>query len=133
LDILTPQFKFFQFVRNAFLVGLIYAVKTAAVVDSTFLAILIGCVLHSIVLTAFSSVMLIFGYEELNWGDTLFLMDDDSSRSNVQGCFFFDKFEYEDMRSYILSKTSVMHRMRSKIVEIFGQCWFVDMSPEEWK
>jgi len=84
-------------------------------------------------LSAFSCVMSIFGYEELNWGDTLFLMDDDSNRSNIQGTLFFDKFEYEEMRSYIMNKTSVMHRMRSKIVEMFGQFWFVDMSPEEWK
>ena len=45
---------------------------------------------------------------------------------------FFDEFEYESMKNYLISKTSTLHKARSKLSKRFGIYWFTKMSDDEW-
>jgi hypothetical protein len=45
---------------------------------------------------------------------------------------FFDEFEYESMRNYLISKTATIHKARSKLTKLFGIYWFQKMSEEEF-
>lgn len=48
------------------------------------------------------------------------------------GTLFFEKFEFEDMRDYLMERTCLLHKCRSKLVKKFGLWWFQRMSLEEW-
>ena len=64
--------------------------------------------------------------------DSLLLQDDTKCISNIVGTLFFEKFEFEEMRDYLMERTSLLHKCRSKLVKKFGIWWFQRMSLEEW-
>lgn len=60
--------------------------------------------------------------------DTLFMNDTKENVNNIMGCIFFQKFEYEKMKTYLEQKTSNLDKCRMKIVKIYGQWWYKEMS-----
>jgi len=65
--------------------------------------------------------------------DAICLFDDQKNRANPVLCLVFDKFDYEEMKNYLLEKTKAISRGRSKIVKIFGLFYFKQMSDAEWE
>jgi len=60
------------------------------------------------------------GYENLSGFDSVVLCDDDNNLCMPILCLRLEKFEFEDMKKYLLKKTAEIHRGRSKLVKIFG-------------
>ena len=76
---------------------------------------------------------IIYGCHRCGITDENFLQDDADNLANICGVFFFEQFEYESMKTYLIQKTAGLHRCRSKLVKIFGFWWYQDMSAEEWE
>ena len=94
--------------------------------------ILAGAVYYFI-LTIFDFIMWhTAGCEGLGAFDAIFLLDDEKNISQFVGTIIFEKFEFEQMKQYLLNKTEDLHKCRSKLVKKFGIYWFQKMSPEEW-
>jgi len=73
-----------------------------------------------------------FGCETLRSFDTLALYDDPKNLMNITGLTRFDKFEFEDMKKYIIEKTANLSRCRHKLVKYFGVWYFKKMTDEEF-
>jgi hypothetical protein len=65
--------------------------------------------------------------------DNIFLLDQKDSYSNIIGALFFEEFEFESMKRYLIQKTETIHRARSKLSKIFGMYWFQKMTTKEWE
>jgi hypothetical protein len=52
------------------------------------------------------------------------LMDDKKNMTNIVGTLFFEKYEFEEMRDYLIDKTSTVHKCRSKLAKKFGMWWW---------
>ena len=59
--------------------------------------------------------------------DAVFLLDREKNLANVTGALFFEPFEFETMKNYILEKTKVVNRGRSKLVQKYGLWFFQEM------
>lgn len=46
-----------------------------------------------------------FDCESVPAYDSIFLLDDEKVIANIVGTLFFEKFEFESMRDYLLEKT----------------------------
>ena len=64
--------------------------------------------------------------------DAVFLLDREKNLANVTGALFFEPFEFEMMKNYILEKTKVVNWGRSKLVQKYGLWFFQEMEDEEW-
>ena len=64
--------------------------------------------------------------------DSIFLQDDEKVICNIVGTVFFEKFEYEEMRDYLMERTCLLHKCRSKLSKKFGIWWYQRMTKEEW-
>ena len=40
--------------------------------------------------------------------------------------------EFHSLKKYLLEKTALLHKCRSKLVKKFGVWWFQEMPEEEW-
>ena len=78
-------------------------------------------------------MLIFFDCESLGAFDSVFLLDDKNNYSNILGCMFFEKFEFESMKDYLLGKTENLHKCRSKLVKVFGINFFKKISKEEWE
>ena len=95
--------------------------------------VLVGCVVYVLIFMAFEQFMLtFFKCEGLGAFDSIFLLDDKKSYSNILGCMMFEDFEFESMRDYLFLKTENLHKCRSKLVKVFGINFFQQMSENEW-
>jgi hypothetical protein len=65
--------------------------------------------------------------------DEVFFLDDRLNNSNIVGALYFDEFEFESMRDYLMAKSSGLHKCRSKVVKRYGMYWYLKMSKEEWE
>jgi len=65
-------------------------------------------------------------------GDTLFMLDDEVNVSNIMANGFLEKFEFEEMRSYLDKRTSYIDDCRCKLVKRYGQWWYEKMDQKEW-
>ena len=74
----------------------------------------------------------IYDCECLGPFDALMMLDDHKNVSNILAACFIEEFEFESMKKYLLLKTSVIHKCRSKLVKIFGLYWFKRMDDEEF-
>ena len=72
------------------------------------------------------------GCEILGAEDYLQLCDGDPNYANIVSAVFFEKFEYEEMRSYLLERTATIHKCRSKLTNKFGLWWYQKMSDQEF-
>mgnify|MGYP006109887893 CR=1 FL=1 len=61
------------------------------------------------------------------------MQDDPKNISNIVGTLFFEKFEFEEMREYLIKKSAPLHKCRSKLVKHFGMWWFKDLTNEEFE
>jgi hypothetical protein len=73
------------------------------------------------------------GYEALTAGDNLFLLEYDKNFSNVTGCMFTEKWDYEELKAHVIKSTQNIHRGRSRLTKIFGEWFFKTMSEEEFE
>ena len=60
------------------------------------------------------------------------MLDYGKNVSNILGAAFFEKFEFEPMKSYNLSRVGEISIGRSKLVKRYGQWWMQQMDSEEW-
>ena len=72
--------------------------------------------------------MIVFNCEALGGFDAIFLLDDKKNIANIVGVIFFEEFEFESMKEYLLMKTTELHKCRSKLVKKFGIYWWKRMS-----
>lgn len=56
-----------------------------------------------------------------------------NNRAIIMGYMLLEKFNEIDMKQYILKKTKIHFKMRSKLVKILGIYFYKEMSEEEWK
>ena len=67
----------------------------------------IGSILYYIGFKIFNLFMLrTFECEALGGFDAIFLLDDKKNIANIVGTLFFEEFEYESMKNYLLMKTT---------------------------
>ena len=76
---------------------------------------------------------IVHGCTGLEVYDTLFLLDTPDNVSNIMGCLFFEKFEFEEMKTYLEQKTSQLHKCRTKLVKKYGLWWYKQIEDNEWK
>ena len=83
----------------------------------------------------FINVMLYYthGLEALGSYDYIFLLDDHKNISNIVGSLFFEEFEFDEMKNWIIKKTENLHKCRSKLVKRYGVWWYQEMSDDEAK
>jgi hypothetical protein len=92
-----------------------------------------GIIIYAIIMYTFDMMMFYFAdCESLGPFDAVFLLDDKQNYSNITGVLFFEEFEFESMKNYLLQKTETVHKARSKLSKRFGIYWFEKMSAEEW-
>ena len=75
---------------------------------------------------------LMFNCETLSPFDAIFLLDDKMNHSNVVGVVFFETFDFESMKNYLINKTETIPRMRSELTTMFGLYWYRKMSKEKF-
>lgn len=82
----------------------------------------------------FTFIMLkCFECETLRAFDTISLFDEPGNLMNVVGLTRFEKFEFEDMKQYLIDRTANLSRCRHKLVKYFGVWYFKKMTDEEFK
>jgi len=92
-------------------------------------AIAIGSIVYICLLWFFNQMMFIIAdCEALGAYDSILLQDDEKVISNIVGTLFFEKFEFEQMRDYLLERTCLLHKCRSKLSKKLGMWWFQRMS-----
>ena len=62
----------------------------------------------------------VFNCEQLGAFDAVFLLDGEKNYSNIVISLVFEKFEFKEMKEYLISKTENLHRGRSKLSKYFG-------------
>ena len=98
------------------------------------LSVIIGIVASLVIYWLYFKVMrYCFGCEALTNSDNIWMYDNDTVNGNITGLFFTDRFEFEQMKEFLLNKTDGLHRMRHKLVKILGQYFFKRFSDEEWE
>jgi hypothetical protein len=133
---------FWQFFRIGVFYG-IYQVVVLVFVDrqlltdyqksQTFAAAVVAWFLYDIYVQVFGYLMLIiYGCQTLEPIDSMFMLDDEKNVSNIMGCAYFEKFEFEDMRTYLEAKTSQIDKCRTKLVKRYGLWWNKEMDQDEW-
>lgn len=101
--------------------------------DVYVFGVILGIFIYKFIIAFFEKAMyLLFGLEALEPFDAIMMLDDDKSVANIMAVAFFEKFEYESMRQYIIEKSENVHKMRSKLVKRLGLFWFKKMGKEEW-
>jgi hypothetical protein len=71
------------------------------------LAIIMGAIEYVLLRVIFNFIMLVtLDCEALTAYDSCMMQDDQKVISNIVGTMFFEKFEYEDMRDYLMNKTT---------------------------
>lgn len=96
-------------------------------------AIIAGFVVYKIVYQVIEMATECGGLEPLSPFDSITLLDDQKSLINIMGASFFEKFEYESMRKYLIEKTENVHRMRSKLHKFMGMYWYKKLTKEEFE
>jgi hypothetical protein len=124
----------FQVARLLILAGCYYmASETFTVLEllqgygkvKTAVVILVSFVHYFCLVYSFDTFMdYFYDCEALTPFDALFLLDDESNISNVIGVVFFEQFEFESMKKYLVAKTEDLHKCRSKLAVKFGLYWF---------
>jgi len=74
-----------------------------------------------------------FKCETLRSFDTISLFDNPGNLMNIVGLTRFEKFEFEDMKQYLIDRTANLSRCRHKLVKYFGIWYFKKISDEEFK
>ena len=74
-----------------------------------------------------------FDCEALQPFDLACLSEDSVNYCNILGVLFFEPFEYESMRNFLIMKTENLHKCRSKLTKKLGSFWFQKMSRQEWE
>lgn len=87
---------------------------------------LYGSIINLAITQLFKTLMhRVFNYEPLNEMDRVSTHDDPKYfLSNLVGCCFFDKFEYDKMKNHLLKKTKTINRMRHLKVKFFSTHFF---------
>jgi len=99
-----------------------------------FSGLLVGYILYYILFRIFDWLMfVILDCEALYGFDSIFLLDDRKNIANIVGTLFFEEFEYEEMKQYLIEKTGPLHKCRSKLVNKFGIWWWKKMGEEEFR
>lgn len=70
--------------------------------------------------------------ESLGPFDALFLLDDPDNISNIVACCILEKYEFNEMKNFLLKKLDKLHKCKSKLVKILGLWWFKEMEDNEW-
>ena len=95
--------------------------------------IALGILAYVLIMSLFKQIMyLTCRCESLGPFDAVFLLDDRKNLSNIVSCCFTETFEFDSMKKYIHSKTSNLHKCRSKLSKKFGLWWFQEMDEAEW-
>lgn len=126
---------FFQIIRIALLTSLCYlgTLGFTPVFDKLWLVyligILVGIIVYVLIMYLFDLIMYYSAdCESLGPFDAIFLLDDKQNYSNITGVLFFEEFDFESMRNYLIQKTSTVHKARSKLAKKFGIYWFQKMT-----
>ena len=94
--------------------------------------ILIGFYIYHMLMKMINIILYhLCGLEALGSYDYIFLLDDNKNISNIVGCIFFEEFDFDEMKHWILSKSADLHKCRSKLVKRYGVWWYQKMSAEE--
>ena len=127
----TMSDAFWQIIRLCILSGIIFGFWPLLDPYQP-LSILLGSLVYFIVYTSFLKLMYAFtGLESLGTFDAVFFLDDKLNCSNIVGAMYFDEFEFDSMREYLLTKSEGLHKCRSKVVKKFGMHFYKKMTPEE--
>jgi hypothetical protein len=98
-----------------------------------FCSVLVGIVAYWLIMWIFCQIMQIcFSCEQLSNFDAVWLLDRPDNLCYAIGVWFFEPFEFEEMKQHMLDKTQGVHRCRSKLVLKFGLWYFQKMSRDEW-
>ena len=128
-DIESNKDYFYQTIRIIILANFI----CFAPFETILVKISFGFLLYFILMNIFCLFMQKFyKCERVGLVDENFLFDDDKNLANIVGVFFFDQYDYESMKHFLITKTAGLHRCRSKLVKIFGLWWFKEMNKEEY-
>jgi hypothetical protein len=100
-----------------------------------FIAMFGGTVAYHMLSLVFDYFMQkFFKLHALNGLDNFFLQNEDQTTGNLSCYVKFRKFEYEKMKAFIYNKLLQMPpRARTKLVEVFGKRYWLEMSPEEFQ
>ena len=112
-----------QTIRLILLFTLIYGGTQLKV--SFLIGVPLGAVAYFILYRLFEELMnLVLNCEALSLYDSILMQDDQKNISNIVGTMFFEKFQWEEMRDYLMTRTGLVHKCRSKLVKRFGIWWF---------
>ena len=120
-----------QTIRIGIIGGLMYATTLAPKIrdmtagQKVAPAIGIGALVYICLLQIFNYFMFkIADCEAFPAYDSIMLLDDSKVISNIVGTLFFEKFEFEEMRDYLMERTCLLHKCRSKVSKKFGLWWW---------
>jgi hypothetical protein len=122
-----------QLIRLAILVALMYSFTL--ILDSKLWYIAIPCasVLYLLIFKLFQIIVeSVSEYESIGTFDQVFFLDDLKNNSNLLGTLYFDEFQFQPMKDFLLKKSHGLHKCRSKVVKMFGMYWFKKMGQKEW-
>ncbi len=76
-------------------------------------------------------VLLLFGYERLSPLDELFILDSSANPANIIACVILKKAPIEKFYKQFRDRGYKFRRLRSKLVKVFGDYYWVEMDPIE--
>ena len=73
-----------------------------------------------------------FRCEKIYLMDKFFSQDKDTNCANIMGVLFFESFDFEEMKSFLIKNSRSYHKLRAKIVQIMGDVYWQDMTEEDF-
>lgn len=71
--------------------------------------------------------------EILSNSDYFWIIDDEKHPGYTVACFFFEQFDFHDMKRTLLDRIENVHRCTSRRTRILGLDFFKQMSKDEWR
>ena len=76
---------------------------------------------------------LCFNCEQLSNFDAVWLFDRPKNLTYAIGVWFFEEFQFEEMKQHMLEKSEGVSRCRSKLAMYAGLWYFKKMGTAEWE
>lgn len=77
-------------------------------------------------------MLYLFDAEMMSSQDLMWMRNGDQNTGNWTTGVIFEKFDYDNMKDYLLRITDNVHRLRCKQVKILGHWYFQKMTDDEW-
>lgn len=118
------------------IVSQMYCWESAATVNDvvfSWLDLAISFVALAIIRKSFTLLVgCCLGLEPMSLYDALMMIDTPVSRANIIGATRFEKYEADEMRTYLEERLAKLPRCRSKVYKLCGVWWFKKMSEKEY-